>query len=189
MRIQQKQSKTWEKLNKSNFFLVFQRSLWFEVKKLSILMKNRSKKGVKNLGTGVINHEKNIANVVVKGNPRIQMMKDHLFKEKRQISLERALLYTESYRQTEGEPTIIRRAKAVAHILEKVEISIREGELLVGNRTVRPRSGILSPEMDPYWIMQEIDTIASRPQDQFEFTEADKKSIGKSYILIGKNVR
>lgn len=72
MRIQQKQSKTWEKLNKSNFFLVFQRSLWFEVKKLSILMKNRSKKGVKNLGTGVINHEKNIANVVVKGNPRIQ---------------------------------------------------------------------------------------------------------------------
>lgn len=127
------------------------------------------------MGTGVINHEKNIANVVVKGNPRIQMMKDHLFKEKRQISLERALLYTESYRQTEGEPTIIRRAKAVAHILEKVEISIREGELLVGNRTVRPRSGILSPEMDPYWIMQEIDTIASRPQDQFEFTEADKK--------------
>lgn len=103
------------------------------------------------------------------------MMKDHLFKEKRQISLERALLYTESYRQTEGEPTIIRRAKAVAHILTNVEISIRDGELLVGNRTVRPRSGILSPEMDPYWIMKEIDTIGTRPQDQFEFTEADKK--------------
>ena len=127
------------------------------------------------MGTGVINQEKNIANVVVKGTPRIQMMKDHLFKEKRQISLERALLYTESYRQTEGEPTILRRAKAVAHILANIEISIREGELLVGNRTVRPRSGILSPEMDPYWIMQEIDTIATRPQDQFEFTEADKK--------------
>lgn len=125
--------------------------------------------------TGVINQKENIANVVIKGNPRIQMMKEHLFKEKRQISLERALLYTESYRQTEGEPTIIRRAKAVAHILAKVEISIREGELLVGNRTIRPRSGILSPEMDPYWIMQEIDTIATRPQDQFEFTETDKK--------------
>lgn len=123
----------------------------------------------------VIDHEKNSANIMAKGNSRIQRMKEHLFKEKRQISLERALLYTESYRQTEGEETIIRRAKAVAHILANVKISIRAGELLVGNRTVRPRSGILSPEMDPYWIMQEIDTIATRPQDQFEFTEADKK--------------
>lgn len=108
-------------------------------------------------------------------NPRIQLMKDNQFKEKRQISLERALLYTESYKTTEGEPTIIRRAKATAHILAHVKISIREGELLVGNRTIRPRSGILSPEMDPYWIMTEIDTIATRPQDQFDFTEADKK--------------
>lgn len=115
------------------------------------------------------------ANTKSKVNPRIQLMKDNLFKNKRQISLERALLYTESHKQTTGEPVIIRRAKAVAHILENVQISIREGELLVGNRTVRPRSGILSPEMDPYWIIKEMDTIHSRPQDQFEFTEEDKK--------------
>ncbi|GAB2022803.1 formate C-acetyltransferase [Pseudolactococcus yaeyamensis] len=113
--------------------------------------------------------------MVTQPSPRIKLMKDNQFKAKRQISLERALLYTESYKETEGQPTIIRRAKATAHILEHVKISIREGELLVGNRTIRPRSGILSPEMDPYWIMKEIDTIESRPQDQFEFTEADKK--------------
>lgn len=124
---------------------------------------------------GVIDQAQNIANVVLNGNPRIQLMKDNLFKKERQISLERALLYTESYKTTEGEPVIIRRAKATAHIMDNVEISIREGELLVGNRTVRPRSGILSPEMDPYWIMKEIDTIATRPQDQFVFTEKDKK--------------
>jgi formate C-acetyltransferase len=108
-------------------------------------------------------------------NSRIKLMKENQFKVKRQISLERALLYTESYKETEGQPTIIRRAMATAHILAQVKISIREGELLVGNRTIRPRSGILSPEMDPYWIMKEIDTINSRPQDRFEFTEADKK--------------
>jgi formate C-acetyltransferase len=126
------------------------------------------------MASGVIEKTKNTSNVVLNGNRRIQLMKDNLFRGKRQISLERALLYTESYQQTEGESVIIRRAKAVAHILENVKISIREGELLVGNRTVRPRSGILSPEMDPYWIMKEIDTIDSRPQDQFEFTEKDK---------------
>jgi pyruvate formate-lyase/glycerol dehydratase family glycyl radical enzyme len=111
----------------------------------------------------------------VRPHSRLSEMKRNLFKKKRQISLERAILYTESYQQTVGEPTIIRRAKATANILDKVKISIRPGELLVGNLTVRPRSGILSPEMDPYWIMKEIDTIDHRPQDQFEFTEEDKK--------------
>lgn len=121
-------------------------------------------------------------------NPRIKLMKDNQFKVKRQISLERALLYTESYKETEGQPTIIRRAKATAHILEYVKISIREGELLVGNRTIRPRSGILSPEMDPYWIMKEIDTIDSRPQDQFEFTEADKKIYREKLYPFWSNI-
>lgn len=127
------------------------------------------------MATETIDKTKNIANVVLNGNPRIQLMKENLFKEERQISLERAILYTESYQATEGESVIIRRAKATAHILENVKISIRAGELLVGNRTIRPRSGILSPEMDPYWIIKEIDTIATRPQDQFVFTEEDKK--------------
>lgn len=106
---------------------------------------------------------------------RIKLMKDNLFEKPRQISLERALLYTESHKQTDGLPVMIRRAKATEYILDNIKIDIREGELLVGNRTIRPRSGILSPEMDPYWIMKEINTIHSRPQDQFEFTEADKK--------------
>ncbi|WP_125708676.1 formate C-acetyltransferase [Lacticaseibacillus porcinae] len=110
---------------------------------------------------------------------QIQAMKAHLFKTKRQISIERALLYTKSYQQTQGQPLILRRAQATAYILDHVKISIRDGELLVGNRTVRPRSGILSPEMDPYWIMDEIDTIATRPQDQFEFTETDKATYRK----------
>lgn len=108
--------------------------------------------------------------------PRLQIMKRNLFKEKRHLSIERAILYTESHKETNGQPTIIRRAKATAHILDHVEISIREGELLVGNRTVRPRSGVLSPEMDPYWIMKEIDTIDNRPQDKFIFTPEDKET-------------
>lgn len=106
---------------------------------------------------------------------RVQKLKDELFREKREISLERALLYTESYKFTEGEPVIIRRAKATSHILDHVSISIREGELLAGNRTIEPRSGIISPEMDPYWIYEELDTLESRPQDPFYISEEDKR--------------
>lgn len=110
----------------------------------------------------------------VRKTSQIDAMNAYLFQDKRRISLERALLFTESHKETEGLPQIMRRAKATAYILDHVKISIRPGELLVGNRTIRPRSGILSPEMDPYWIINEIDTIHNRPQDSFEFTEADK---------------
>src|SRR5699024_11942768 len=79
---------------------------------------------------------------------RISRLKTALFANTREISLERALLYTASHRQTEGEPVILRRAKATAYILEHVEISIRDEELIAGNRTVKPRAGIMSPEMD-----------------------------------------
>ena len=78
---------------------------------------------------------------------RISRLKTALFANTREISLERALLYTASHRQTEGEPVILRRAKATAYILEHVEISIRDEELIAGNRTVKPRAGIMSPEM------------------------------------------
>ena len=38
---------------------------------------------------------------------RTQRLKDALFASPREISLERALLYTASHQQTEGEPVIL----------------------------------------------------------------------------------
>lgn len=106
---------------------------------------------------------------------RTQRLKESLFAQPREISLERALLYTASHKQTAGEPVLLRRAKATAWILDHVQISIREDELIAGNRTVKPRAGIVSPEMDPYWLLNELDGFASRPQDRFAISEEDKR--------------
>jgi formate C-acetyltransferase len=106
---------------------------------------------------------------------RTQRLKERLFAQPREISLERALLYTASHKQTAGEPVLLRRAKATAWILDHVQISIREDELIAGNRTVKPRAGIVSPEMDPYWLLNELDGFASRPQDRFAISEEDKR--------------
>ncbi|HHA1259496.1 TPA: formate C-acetyltransferase [Enterobacter asburiae] len=106
---------------------------------------------------------------------RTQRLKDALFANPREISLERALLYTASHQQTEGEPVILRRAKATAYILDHVNIAIRDEELIAGNRTVKPRAGIMSPEMDPYWLLKELDQFATRPQDRFEISDEDKQ--------------
>jgi pyruvate formate-lyase/glycerol dehydratase family glycyl radical enzyme len=106
---------------------------------------------------------------------RIQRLKAEMFANHREISLERAQLYTASYKMTEGEPMMLRRAKATAYILEHVEIAIRSEELIAGNRTVKARAGIMSPEMDPYWLLNELDTFPVRPQDRFDISEADKR--------------
>jgi pyruvate formate-lyase len=107
---------------------------------------------------------------------RTQRLKDALFANPREISLERALLYTASYQQTEGEPVMLRRAKATAYILDHVNIAIRDEELIAGNRTVKPRAGIMSPEMDPYWLLKELDQFATRPQDRFDISDEDKQT-------------
>ncbi len=120
-------------------------------------------------------------------NNKIKILKEDLFKSKREISIERAKLYTESFKETDNEPIIIRRAKALKHILENVNISIRTNEILAGNRTIKPRSGIISPEMDPYWIMSEIDTIDKRLQDKFIFNENDKKFFKTTLYSYWKN--
>ncbi|SFR17925.1 formate C-acetyltransferase [Enterobacter sp. kpr-6] len=106
---------------------------------------------------------------------RIQRLKAALFCQPREISLERALLYTGSYRQTEGEPVCLRRAKATAWVLDNVAIAIRDDELIAGNRTVKPRAGIVSPEMDPYWLLNELDQFPTRPQDRFAISDDDKR--------------
>lgn len=121
---------------------------------------------------------------------RIQRLKAALFQNHREISLERALLYTASHQQTEGEPVILRRAKATAYILEHVEISIRDEELIAGNRTVKPRAGIMSPEMDPYWLLNELDRFPTRPRRTVLISaKRISASIVRFYSRTGKNGR
>lgn len=106
---------------------------------------------------------------------RTRHIKDSLFAHRRRVDLERALLLKESYEKTEGEPVLLRRAKALEHLLSHHAIVIDDCDLLVGNRTATPRAGVVSPEMSPYWILDELDQFPVRPQDTFEMSEEDKK--------------
>lgn len=63
--------------------------------------------------------------------PRIQKLVDALYAHMPVIESARAKLITESYKETEGEPIITRRAKAFAHILHNIPIVIRDNELIV----------------------------------------------------------
>ncbi len=98
---------------------------------------------------------------------RLQVMKSRILDNPRQIDIERARLTTESYRQTEGEPMVIRRAKMLQHLAEHLSISITDEELIIGNRSLLPRMGVIAPEGAVNWVDAELETLHSRPQDRF----------------------
>ena len=65
----------------------------------------------------------------IRKSDRIPRLVEHLFASKPRIESARAVLLTESYRETEGQPVMARRAKAFAHILDHIPIVIRPQEL------------------------------------------------------------
>jgi formate C-acetyltransferase len=90
-----------------------------------------------------------------------------LLENQREIDIVRARLATESYRQTEGEPMPVRRARMLDHLVRQMPIAICRDEVIVGNRSLLPRMGVIAPEGAVNWIDAELDTLPTRPQDPF----------------------
>ncbi|WP_410514589.1 glycyl radical protein [Paenibacillus sp. BR2-3] len=101
---------------------------------------------------------------------RITKLLDQLMSGTPEIEAERAVLITESFKQTEHLPTILRRAKALEHILKHMTLVIRDEELVVGNLTLKPRGCQIFPEFSNKWLYSEFDTIAKRTGDVFTIT-------------------
>ena len=109
--------------------------------------------------------------------PRIQKLVDALYEHMPVIESARAKLITESYKETEGEPIITRRAKAFAHILHNIPIIIRDNELIVGSSTIAPRGCQTFPEFSYEWLEAELDTVATRTADPFDIAEETKAEL------------
>lgn len=108
---------------------------------------------------------------------RITHLVSNLYAKMPEIESSRAVLVTESYKQTENEPLIIRRAKAFEHILKNIPIIIRDEELIVGSSTLAPRGCQTFPEFSYEWLEQEFDTVETREADQFYISEQTKKEL------------
>lgn len=117
----------------------------------------------------------------IEKSPRIPLLVKALFEKTPCIEADRAVLLTESYRATEGEPIITRRAKAFAHILENIPITIRDNELIVGSATREPRSCQVFPEYSFEWLMAEFDTVEHRTADPFYISDETKNTLSEVY--------
>ncbi len=108
---------------------------------------------------------------------RIPKLIEALYANMPVIESARAKLITESYKATEGQPMITRRAEAFAHILRNIPIIIRDNELIVGSSTIAPRGCQTFPEFSYQWLEDELDTVATRTADPFYIAEETKQEL------------
>jgi len=76
--------------------------------------------------------------------PRIAVLREQATTAKCEPDLERAALLTEAYRAHLEEPTVVRRAAALAHVLAAGTPRLLPGELIVGYQAVTSNWNMLS---------------------------------------------
>ena len=93
------------------------------------------------------------------------------------VDVERGKFFTESMRQTEGQPLILRWAKAMMNVAQNVTVYIDEDQLLVGRAGVQGRYGILYPELDGDFLDLAIQELGKRDVSPFIIRDEDAKII------------
>ncbi len=117
---------------------------------------------------------------------RILKMREKVITQPHEICIERAKLFTESYKKSKGESPIIRFAKAMEHFLTNMTIKIWDDEVIVGNRTTKLVGTPLYPEVRIDTIEQDYNTYDSRLVQRLLLSNEDKRYIGEELIPYWK---
>lgn len=110
---------------------------------------------------------------------RIKQARDKMYRRVATICPERAEIITASFKQTEGEPIVLRRAKAFADILDQMNIYIEPDMLIVGNQASANFAAPIFPEYSISWVIDELDEFDQRSGDSFQITEETKERLRK----------
>jgi pyruvate formate-lyase/glycerol dehydratase family glycyl radical enzyme len=97
------------------------------------------------------------------------------------VESERAVLVTESYKETEGLSPIMRRAKAAEKIFNNLPVTIHPDELIVGAITKNLRSTEICPEFSYDWVEKEFKTMGSRIADPFQIPEETARELADAF--------
>jgi pyruvate-formate lyase len=117
---------------------------------------------------------------------RILNMKDRVILQPHEICIERAKLFSESYKKTRGESSNIRIAKALDNLLSNMTINIWEDEFIVGNQCTKFVGTPLYPEVRIDTIELDLDLYNTREVQKFQLSEQDKEIIKNEIIPFWK---
>lgn len=117
---------------------------------------------------------------------RIEKIRQNYINSKPAISYERARIWTESHKKTEGQSIPVRRAKAFKDTCEQLEINIFDGELIVGAIGEFRKCGILTPEFSWTWVDKEMDNFDKRVQDPYVMTDEQRSYVRENIFPYWK---
>ncbi|MDA8228939.1 MAG: glycyl radical protein, partial [Desulfitobacterium hafniense] len=98
---------------------------------------------------------------------------------KPRIDIERAKYFTESFKLTEGQPLILRWAKALYLIAEKISVYIDDYQLLAGRVGCPGKYGLIYPELDGCFLDKLSVNVNNRSNTPFELTDENAEIIDK----------
>ncbi|RDE10937.1 MAG: formate C-acetyltransferase/glycerol dehydratase family glycyl radical enzyme [Candidatus Thorarchaeota archaeon] len=104
-------------------------------------------------------------------------MRSRILESATHLCIERTRLYTESMKTTEGEPQILRQAKALAYLLEHISVRIFPEELVVGTIADKIRGAMIYPEAHGSRIIPELEGLKTRDCRVIEVTPEDIKTV------------
>lgn len=104
-------------------------------------------------------------------NQRVQSLRQESLTALPALSIERACLVTEVYRENSGKVSVpVLRALAFKNLMEKKYIHIGEGELIVGERGEGPQSTPTYPELCCH-TLEDLELINARDKISFKVDE------------------
>lgn len=112
---------------------------------------------------------------------RIEKLKKQYEQYKPTLNFDLAVVKTQVMQETEGQPMVIRRAKAFKRYCETKIIHILDNELIVGNTGSAPRQAVVTPEVSVNWIAEELDTVDTRPYDPLQ-VDAESKQVFREKV-------
>ncbi len=107
---------------------------------------------------------------------RITALRERLVAADPVICPERALLWTQSYKENEAEPPVIKAALALKKTLSNMTIRIYDDELIVGNQGSSLRAAPLHPQIN-LWFMDELDRFEARDGSKFKISQDTKQKL------------
>ena len=108
---------------------------------------------------------------------RVRRLRERLLNTTPSLCAERGLLMTEAYERYAADPPVLRRARALAHVLDSMTIYIDPGEIIVGNQASGPRAAPLFPEYAVGFLADEIDAFPNRRADVFYVSPEVKEAL------------
>ncbi len=107
---------------------------------------------------------------------RINRLKKRVLETRPEMDLENARILTRGFIESEGEPLVLRKAKAFYKQCAEKSVAVLDDELIVGCPGSKIRGGILCADSCWSVLDRELDTISSRSYDPFYLQPADREA-------------